>query len=68
MPSVDLNRVSELFVRLNILGIEGTNDPKCLAKNHGCLEVLENIYLEEKSQKMSVCSAFGHQDSRRPIV
>ena len=32
MPSVDLIRVSRLLFELNLLGIEGTNDPKCLAK------------------------------------
>ena len=32
MPRVGLLRVSELFFELNLLGIEGTNDPKYLGK------------------------------------
>ncbi|WMV32531.1 hypothetical protein MTR67_025916 [Solanum verrucosum] len=31
-PSVDLIHVSGLFFELKLLGIEGTNDPKCLGK------------------------------------
>ena len=32
MPSVDFICVSRLFFKLNLLGIEGNNDPKCLWK------------------------------------
>ena len=32
MPSVNLIHISGLFFELNLLGIEVTNDPKCLGK------------------------------------
>lgn len=32
MPSVDLIYFFELLFGSNLLGIEGTNDPKCLGK------------------------------------
>ena len=32
MPIVDLIRVSGFFSMMNLLGIEVTNDPKCLGK------------------------------------
>ena len=32
MPRVDLIHIFELFFESNLLGIEGTNDPKCLGK------------------------------------
>ena len=32
MPSVDLIRVTGFFFELNLLGIEGTNEPKCLGE------------------------------------
>lgn len=39
MPSVDLICVYELFIELNILGIQVTNDPNFWGNNHGSLEM-----------------------------
>ena len=58
MPRVDLIHDSELFFESNLLGINGTNDPKCFGKEPWRLEGLEMKNGGEKS-RTPVCKALG---------
>ena len=64
MSSVELIHVFGLCLELNLLGIESTNDPKCLGNNHGCLEGLE-MKIEGKKLRTPLYRGWG---TAPPIV
>ena len=52
MPCVDLISVFGFFFELDLSGIKGNNDVKCLGKNHGSLGYLEMKTGGEKLRKL----------------
>uniref|UniRef100_M1DP00 Uncharacterized protein n=1 Tax=Solanum tuberosum TaxID=4113 RepID=M1DP00_SOLTU len=63
MPSVDLFRVSGLILEFNLLGIEGTNDPKYLGKE---LWNIRGFRDEKRRRKIVKNLGKGGGASRQP--